>query len=123
MNFREFLAAYRLSQRGASERFGIPLRSIENWCTGVRTPPPYLIPLLDTVMSFAPETPPHILPYRWFCDSCGFHFGSDVPHADDRGNIPDVCCPYCGDLDTYPDTPEQAKASVDRLTLAEITEE
>ena len=111
MNFREFLSAYRLTQAGAAERFGIPLRSIENWCSGVRTPPPYLIPLLDTVISLDPNVKPHVWPYRWFCDQCGFHFGSDVPHTDGP-----VFCPYCQqEFDTHPDTPEEAAASVRRL--------
>lgn len=35
-----------LSQAAFAERYGIPRRSIENWESGSRTPPPYIIKLI-----------------------------------------------------------------------------
>lgn len=45
MTIRELLATYHLTQAAFSQRFGIPIRTVEDWCRGVRTPPPY-VPLL-----------------------------------------------------------------------------
>ena len=36
-----------LSQRAFAETYGIPKRTIECWETGDRTPPHYLLPLLE----------------------------------------------------------------------------
>lgn len=123
MTFRELLSRYRLSQRGAAELLGIPLRSVENWCTGTRTPPPYLIPLLDAVLTLMPGEKPHVWPHRWFCDSCGLFFGSDAPHRQPDGNYSSIACPCCGSWDTWPDTPEEAAASVQRLTEEEARQQ
>lgn len=36
----------RLTQRALAEMWGIPLRSVENWETGTRTPPEYVQKLI-----------------------------------------------------------------------------
>lgn len=38
---REIVAASGLTQRAFAERFAIPLRTVENWCTGQRECPVY----------------------------------------------------------------------------------
>ena len=45
-NFSSIRKASGLTQKGFSAEYGIPLRTIEDWCTGSRTPPPYLLDLL-----------------------------------------------------------------------------
>lgn len=42
MTIKESRIAAGLTQRQMSEVFGIPLRTIEDWETGKRTPPPYV---------------------------------------------------------------------------------
>lgn len=39
---KEIAAAAGLSQRKLAERFCIPVRTIEDWCAGKRTPPDYV---------------------------------------------------------------------------------
>lgn len=36
-----------MTQKAFSEYFSIPTRTIEDWETGRRTPPPYLLPLIE----------------------------------------------------------------------------
>lgn len=39
-----------LSQAAFCERFDIPKRTLENWETGSRTPPPYVVKLLEAAV-------------------------------------------------------------------------
>ena len=39
-----------LSQKGFSQLYAIPVRSVENWCRDVSTPPPYVVLLLSEAM-------------------------------------------------------------------------
>lgn len=48
---RAIRAATGLSQVRFAERYGIPRRTIENWESGVRTPPPYVINLLQLAVN------------------------------------------------------------------------
>ena len=45
-NFAAIRKASGLTQKSFSVAYGIPLRTIEDWSTGSRTPPPYLLDLL-----------------------------------------------------------------------------
>lgn len=45
-NFAAVRNASGYTQKTFSEEYGIPLRTIEDWCRGSRTPPPYLLDLL-----------------------------------------------------------------------------
>ena len=49
--FREIVAQTGLSLAKFAERYGIPLRSVENWSGGQRTAPDYVIKLLARVVS------------------------------------------------------------------------
>lgn len=44
---REFLG---ISRTEFSRRYGIPLRTLEDWESGKRTPPPYVITLLERII-------------------------------------------------------------------------
>lgn len=44
--FRAIRKYSGLTQREFSDEYGIPVRSVENWDTGKREPPPYVLELL-----------------------------------------------------------------------------
>lgn len=46
MTFAELRALTRMSLKGFSEYFGIPLRTVENWSAGVNKCPEYLLALM-----------------------------------------------------------------------------
>lgn len=54
MTIAETIKALRqstgLSQAAFCERFDIPNRTLENWETGSRTPPPYVVKLLEAAV-------------------------------------------------------------------------
>lgn len=50
MEVKELRMLSGLSQQAFSEKYGIPKRSIENWESGKRTPPEYVISLLARVV-------------------------------------------------------------------------
>lgn len=41
---------YGMKQSELSRRFDIPLRTVEDWCRGVRNPPPYLIRMIEELL-------------------------------------------------------------------------
>lgn len=51
MTVRELLAKHSLTQTDLAKRFGIPLRTVQNWACGVNTPPPYLVPMMDELLT------------------------------------------------------------------------
>lgn len=50
LDFHEIRTLSGLTQQAFSEKYGIPKRSIENWEGGKRTPPEYMINLLERVV-------------------------------------------------------------------------
>lgn len=50
MTIREIREKTGLSQARFGERYGIPTRTIENWETGARVPPQYVVELLRRVV-------------------------------------------------------------------------
>ena len=52
---RELCEEYGLTQTELSKRFGIPLRTVQNWHGGVRNPPPYVVAMLERILEI--ETP------------------------------------------------------------------
>lgn len=44
---KSFVIASGLSQRAFAEALGIPLRTIENWCSGARKCPDYVVNLVE----------------------------------------------------------------------------
>ena len=47
MTIKELRAASGMTQKEFSDYFNIPRRSIEDWETGKRTPPEYLVDLIE----------------------------------------------------------------------------
>ena len=50
MEIKELRMLSGLSQQAFSDKYKIPKRSIENWESGKRTPPEYVISLLERVV-------------------------------------------------------------------------
>lgn len=50
MTVKELRTFAGLTQQQFSDFYEIPKRSIENWESGQRTPPPYLLKLLERVV-------------------------------------------------------------------------
>lgn len=55
MTFNELRSASGLTQAAMAERFGIPLRTIENWGSGVRTPPAYVLRMMAEILKLTPK--------------------------------------------------------------------
>lgn len=47
--------------------------------------------------------------YKYFCNSCGKKFESNLPEKDKLGLLNDIVCPKCGAYDIYADTEEGNK--------------
>ncbi len=47
MDLRELRAQLGLTQQGFAERYDIPFRTVQNWETGLRRPPEYMMRLLE----------------------------------------------------------------------------
>ena len=54
-SIREICEEYELSQTELAKRFGIPLRTVQNWHSGVRIPPPYVVDMIERILKN--ETP------------------------------------------------------------------
>lgn len=50
MNIRELCEKYKISQSGLARRFGIPLRTVQNWCTGQRKAPDYVVNMIGELL-------------------------------------------------------------------------
>lgn len=49
-SIREICEEYNLSQTELSKRFGIPLRTVQNWHSGARKPPPYVVAMIEKIL-------------------------------------------------------------------------
>lgn len=53
---RDIAAVASLNQRELAERFGIPRRTVEDWCRGVRQCPPYVRLMMQECLGlYTPE--------------------------------------------------------------------
>lgn len=50
MTIKEICSTYGLTQKALSDRFGIPLRTVENWAGGKRQPPEYVINMIVEIL-------------------------------------------------------------------------
>ncbi|MBQ8245817.1 MAG: helix-turn-helix domain-containing protein [Lachnospiraceae bacterium] len=50
LTIRELCREHNLTQRALAERFGIPLRTVEDWSTGKRKPPSYVVQMIQTIL-------------------------------------------------------------------------
>ena len=49
---REICEQYGLTQAALAQRFGIPLRTVEQWCTGRRQAPDYVVAMIQTILEY-----------------------------------------------------------------------
>lgn len=47
---RALCEQYSLTQSGLAKRFGIPLRTVEDWATGKRKPPDYVVAMIQRIL-------------------------------------------------------------------------
>lgn len=52
---KDLCTEYGLNQTELSRRFGIPLRTIQNWHAEVRTPPDYVVRMMDELLRIEKE--------------------------------------------------------------------
>lgn len=50
MTIREICKKYSLSQTALARRFGIPLRTVQNWCEGINYPPEYVVDMIVKIL-------------------------------------------------------------------------
>lgn len=55
MTIREICEKYGIGQTALSRKFGIPLRTVQDWYSGRSTPPVYVVTMLDKLMSIEQE--------------------------------------------------------------------
>lgn len=48
---KELCKEYGYSQTSLAKRFGIPLRTVQDWCRELRTPPPWMVSMLEEILS------------------------------------------------------------------------
>ncbi len=76
MTIKEMRMKLDMTQEVFSQRYNIPKRTIENWESGKRTPPAYVIEMLENaVMHYKPRTmeeilrmPLTIVDLKYMCD-------------------------------------------------------
>lgn len=106
---RDLCKEYGYSQTKLAKRFGIPLRTVQNWHGGQREPAPYVVPMMEEILrlekaggaerkqsavwtplaadGYADGAPVY---YLWECSNCHEEFNSD-------GEPPmHNYCPNCG---------------------------
>lgn len=47
---KQLCEEYSITQTELARRYGIPLRSVQDWHAGRRTPPPYVVKMLDELL-------------------------------------------------------------------------
>ena len=52
---KEICEKYNLGQTALARRFGIPLRTVQDWYSGKRTPPDYVVAMLVELLERASE--------------------------------------------------------------------
>ena len=50
MTIKEICQKYNLGQTALSRRFGIPLRTVQQWYAGDRNPPPYVVDMITEIL-------------------------------------------------------------------------
>ena len=51
MTIKSLIADSGLTQKAFAERFHIPLRTVEDWATGRRNPPEYVVRMISELLS------------------------------------------------------------------------
>lgn len=55
MTIKELCEKYRLSQTALAKRFGIPLRTVQNWAGGQRSAPDYVVRMMEELLEHDKE--------------------------------------------------------------------
>lgn len=50
MTIKEICQKHGLTQAALAKRFGIPLRTVEQWCAGRRQAPPYVVAMIEQIL-------------------------------------------------------------------------
>ena len=50
MTIRDILDQTGMTQTALAERFGIPLRTVQNWCGGQRSAPDYVLSMITEIL-------------------------------------------------------------------------
>lgn len=50
IDIHEIIDVMRSDPKGISEKFNIPLRTVYGWCNGSRTPPDYIIKMMNYIL-------------------------------------------------------------------------
>ena len=50
MSIKEICEMYKISQSALARRFGIPLRTVQNWHSGVLPTPAYIVRMIDELL-------------------------------------------------------------------------
>ena len=53
MTIKEICEKYELSQTALAKRFGIPLRTVQDWYSGRRNPPDYVVGMMVELLDKA----------------------------------------------------------------------
>lgn len=49
---RTLCEKYEMTQAAFAQRFGIPLRTVEDWVAGKRKPPEYVVAMIQTILEY-----------------------------------------------------------------------
>lgn len=52
---KELCEQYNIGQTALARRFGIPLRTVQNWHEGKRVPPDYVVRMMDELLQIQNE--------------------------------------------------------------------
>ena len=52
---KDLCTEYGLGQTALANRFGIPLRTVQNWYAGGRIPPAYVVNMMDELLRIGKE--------------------------------------------------------------------
>lgn len=56
MTIKDLCEKYQISQSELARRFEIPLRTVQDWYSGRRTPPPYVVNMLVQLLELKKAT-------------------------------------------------------------------
>ena len=93
---REICEQYELTQAGLAKRFGIPIRTVEQWCTGKRQPPEYVVAMIRDLLDNEVQHGKWIYASGYnTCSICK----KEVSEYDDSGRSQYFYrCPSCGSI-------------------------
>jgi len=98
---KELCTEYGMGQTELARRFGIPVRTIQNWHAGVRNPPGYVVNMMDELLKAEELRKPKELKQMQeiegkmggYCPNCE---GTVVIQRTKLKLIKGHCCDWCG---------------------------